>query len=54
MPWSVNCETGPGLESEDCRELSCDLSAEEVVSIPRSDIIRIRLKDPKIFNGIRN
>lgn len=50
------CKLRVGTELEDRRGLSLGPSVpcQEVVSIPRSDLSSIILKDPKIFNGIRN
>lgn len=54
--WSVtarcaHCELGSNWSIEGGSVLASQLR-QEVVSIPRSNLSSIRLKDPKIFHGI--
>lgn len=56
--WSVtarcaNCELGSNQRIEGGSVVASQLR-QEVVSIPRSNLSSIRLKDPKIFHGIMN
>lgn len=58
VPWSVtarcaDCESGPNWRIEGDSVLAFQLR-QEVVSIPRSNLRSIRLKDLKIFDGIWN
>lgn len=56
VPDSQKCKLRVRTESEDRRGLSLGppVPCQEAVSIPRRNLSSIRLKDPKIFNGIKN
>jgi len=47
----ANCELGPKRRG---LSLGPSVPCQEAVSIPRSNLSSMRLKDPKICNGIRN